>query len=584
MKTLFEKNIKFFYNRLPAYYTLITSIKKKNFLIKDSNIIDSNGGKIYPSSIEKDSRILASDPLNNRLWHKHYFFIEPVSWDENEFPHTGKAVNNLITQFKKASSYKQKDFLFQKNFLPATVILGLLSGRHLQILVENYDFHSLFIYEPNPEFFAISLYFVDYEKIYKKLEGRFFLWVNAKLDYFAVEKFFYERTVTSNFLQLTLKTYDHPLIHDAHAKFEQIRAAKTRGWGTFEDELKGVENHYENIQKRKLYKPPQKKPQLPVCVIANGKSLEKNFTFIKQNAESMILISVGTALKPLLAKNINPDFHIEQERIDILPEILKDSLPRFKGVFIGASVVNPAVFEMSKKSLIYIREGFSLNKELQLKGSSPIVGNAGLAFASTIGKEIYLCGMDLGFRLHGKKHASQSYYDDKNDTVRTGIKIEGNFSDDIYTDSLFLSSKRKMEHLIKTENLEVYNLSDGAYINNTTPLKFKTLPKINKKPLIEKVLNSACTIEKPQKPALKEILKLIDASLNRPVKDIKELTGIVDFLEDIFKSNINNPSFALLKGSLFHYLNYLYILSHKVEDIGFLKHRFSEFFPPFTDT
>ena len=56
--------------------------------------------------------------------------------------------------------YRHKTFT-QKDFLPTTVIFGLLGGKHLDLLVKKYEFQSLFVYEPNPEFFALSLYFVD---------------------------------------------------------------------------------------------------------------------------------------------------------------------------------------------------------------------------------------------------------------------------------------------------------------------------------------------------------------------------------------------------------------------------------------
>ena len=40
--------------------------------------------------------------------------------------------------------------------------------------------------------------------------------------------------------------------------------------------------------------------------------------------------------------------------------------------------------------------------------------------------------------------------------------------------------------MIKALNLTVYNLSDGAYIENSIPLKDKTLPTIEKNKLINK--------------------------------------------------------------------------------------------------
>ena len=167
-------------------------------------------------------------------------------------------------------------------------------------------------------------------------------------------------------------------------------------------EIKGIKNHIQNINKYNLLT-QKKKINAPFCIVANGKSLEKNIEFIKKNKDSLIIVSVGTAIKPLLKAGIESDFHIEQERIELLKEALKNILPNYNGYFLGANVVNPKVFEMAKNPLMYIREAFSLEDRFVLTGSSPIVGNAGFAFSANFTDEICLCGMDLGFRLNQKK-------------------------------------------------------------------------------------------------------------------------------------------------------------------------------------
>jgi hypothetical protein len=569
MEKLFKKNIKYLYYNLPHYYKLITSIKNRRFLIKDNNIFDTlTNSFIYLHSIEKDSKIFAANPINNDLYTKHFTFINPQKW-ENNFYITGKIVNKLIEKFYKLPH--TEGFYFDKNFLPTTIIYGLLAGKHIDFLVEKYEFQSLLIYEPNPEFFAISLYFINLEKIYNKLGERFFIQIGGELSEEIIQKFLNERIVTSSFLQLELATYNHPLITNAKNKFEEFRNIKLRGWGTYEDEMKGIKNHKKNINNYPLLK-YSKNLNIPFCIVANGKSLEKNINFIKKNKDSMIIISVGTTLKPLLKTGIESDFHIEQERIDVLIEVLKDILPNYNGIFIGANVVNPKIFKMTKKPFIYIREGFTLEHHFPrpLIFSSPIVGNTGISFASNFTKEIYLCGMDLGFRLGDRKHSKNSFYDDKNDIQTNGIKVKGNFSDDIYSDSLLLSSKLAIEKLIKIKNLKVYNLSDGAYINGSIPLKDKTLPKINKSKYIKEIL-SCFTNEKFKEkiPNIYPLLNAISSGLNHlNINDYKHLTGTIDFLEDLITAySKKNPStYSLLRGSLWHILLNFYILSHKLEN------------------
>ncbi len=566
---LFEKNINFLYDNLPHYYSLLTSIKEKRFLIKNNNIFDTHTNSfVYPNSIEKDSKILATNPINNNLYKKHFTFINPPKWDKN-FYITGKIINKLIEK-----SYKlphTDGFYFDKDFLPATIIYGMLAGKHIDMLIENYEFQSILIYEPNPEFFAISLYFVDLEKIYEKLGERFFIQIGGKLSPEIIHKFLNERIVTSSFMQLELTTYSHYLIDDAKKTFEEYEAAKVRGWGTYEDEMKGIKNHKQNINKFPLLE-KSIDLNIPFCIVANGKSLEKNINFIKKNQNSMIIISVGTALKPLMKAGIESDFHIEQERVDILVNALKDILPEYNGIFVGANVVNPKVFEMAKNPYMYIREGFTFEKfyPSPLIFSSPLVGNTGVSFAANFTNEIYLCGMDLGFRLGERKHSKNSFYDKDNDIQKEGIKIKGNFSEDIYTDSLLLSSKMAVEKLISLKKLKIYNLSDGAYIQNSIPLKNKTLPKIDKEKYKIKILNAFTNKNYAEKPP--EIHPLLNTISNAfktlNIKDYKHLTGVIDFIEDLTTAYRQKDScaYSLLRGSIWHILLHFYILSHKLEN------------------
>jgi hypothetical protein len=380
MQNLFKKNMIFFYKNIPHFYNLITSIKTRRYQILQNNLYDTKTNSfIYLHSINEDSLILSDNPVKNNLWEKDFFYLEPKKLNEKDFFITGQIINKLIDK-SKTLNYTS-DFYFEKNFLPATVILGILAGKHIELLAQQYNFQSLFIYEPEPEFFAISLYFIDYEKLYKKLKGKLFIFIKNRIDYFAIEKFYFERMITSSFARFTLTTYENEFILDAKNKFSEISLLKNRGWGTYEDEIKGIKNHLQNINKYLLlYK--TKKLNVPICIVANGKSLEKNIDFIKKNKNSMIIISVGTALKPLLKAGIESDFHIEQERIDILKDVLKDILQNYNGYFLGASVVNPSVFKMAKNPLMYIREAFTLEDNyFTLKYSSPIVGNTGIAFA-----------------------------------------------------------------------------------------------------------------------------------------------------------------------------------------------------------
>jgi len=140
MQKLFEKNIKFFYHNLPQYYELIIKAKK-TLTIKNDNLYTSNNTPIYPNSITEDSETFAMQPTHNPLWEKNFFVIKPKKWDKN-FYITGKIINSMINKAESLPSYSEDGFYFDKDFLPTTVIFGLLAGKHLDLLVDRYEFQS----------------------------------------------------------------------------------------------------------------------------------------------------------------------------------------------------------------------------------------------------------------------------------------------------------------------------------------------------------------------------------------------------------------------------------------------------------
>jgi biotin-(acetyl-CoA carboxylase) ligase len=122
--------------------------------------------------------------------------------------------------------------------------------------------------------------------------------------------------------------------------------------------------------------------------------------------------------------------------------------------------------------------------------------------------------------------------------------------------------------MIKMFNLKVYNLSDGAYINGSIPLKDKTLPKIDKEKIKKEIISSFEKIDlTPKKLNLLKIIKPTKALLKKPTNNLKELTGLIDFIDNALDitSKDYQREYHLLRGSISHILNNLYILSHKVK-------------------
>ena len=593
MVKLFAKNMNFFYRELPSLYKLIKGIKTRRFLIKDNNIFDTETENyFYPmengnSLMYQLNQLYANNPMKNKLWLKFFLMKNLPYYDENVLKITSNICNQIIETTKKSKNYTD-DYFYDKNFLYTTTIFGIGSGIHLQLLTEKYNFQSLFVYEPEPEFFAISCYFVDYKKIFQKLGDRFYLFVKGEIDNKVLKRFYDTRIVTSNFLRLEFVTYNSPKIENAKREFQLANISNKRGWGSFEDESIGFKNHLLNISGKNskdnyLYSDisiltKTEKYNFPICLVANGASLNNDIDWIKENKDKMIIVSVGTAIRPLLKNGIHSDFHIEIERMEYLVDILKPSLKEYKGYFVGASVINPQHFKIAKNPLMFIRDASSTTgiSNYYLKFCSPMVGNAGFSFASHFSDEIYMVGFDVGFKKGKRVHADGSFYDDKDDIEKDGYPVRGNFSNNIYSNDLLNLSRQNLEMTISIlKPKKVYNLSDGAFIWGTIPKRSSeiTLEKIDKEKWIKKIVSNFKKerIKRIDYSGFLELYKnkikeLLDS---KTPKNREELTEIIDLINDytLAFANYEPAVGTLMRGTIWHILNALYLSLHKT-DVG----------------
>jgi len=580
MNKLFSKNLTYFYNEIPEYYQLIKSIKTRKFKIINNNglnILDTTTNTyFYPVENNKHlmqevSELYANNPMKNDLWVKYFLTKDLYKYDEKILPLTSKIVNKIIDISKNSKKFTD-GYYYDKDFLYTTSIFGLGSGLHIKYLIEKYDFQSLFIYEPEPELFAISCYFVDWQKAFEKLGNNLYLFVKGNIDTKILKRFYDSKVVTSNFLRLEFTTYNSKKIENAKKEFYLANISNKRGWGSFEDESVGFKNHLQNINKNIKILTKTTKINAPICVIANGASLENNINWIKENQDNLILISVGTAIRPLLKAGIHSDFHIEIERMPMLVNILRPSLEKYKGYFIGATVIDSEHFKIAKKPLMFVRDASSTTgvSNFFLNFCSPMVGNTGFSFSCHFSDEIYMCGFDVGFLKNKKVHASGSYYDDKDDT-KEGYPVRGNFRDEVMSDDLLNLSRQNLEMTISLlKPKKIYNLSDGAFINGAMPKNSNEiqLTPINKEKFINEIIENfkIDTIKTLNYSGFLELYKdKIIELLDKKINNKKGLTEVIDLVNDYTLAFLRyEPAVGtLMKGSIWHILNTIYISLHK---------------------
>lgn len=595
----FQANVRFFEKELPHLAPLLKQKTTDYHLYIDSrglNIASKDGTLVYPvengrSTLISASKLLAANLPKNPVCRKILNQKGIVRYDEPTIPITSMIANNILDRFAQDDAFDNNTIFFgETGVLPTTSLLGIMSGLQLEYMRQEYPYiHMLFIYEPIPDFFHISCHFVDYRALFDHLNNdRLYLFVKGHLSLHAVKKFYAANMVTNNYLRFEISTYSDKRIEDAKAVFYNIQRQNTRGWGTLDDEMVGLKNRMLNVDPKNPKYPMLAKSVdagMPICIVGNGPSLNGLLPFIKANHDKMIIISAGTALKPLKGYGIEPDFQVEIERRDHVAGVLADA-PLGKTTLIAADVVDPTTLEASEESLLFIRSASTsttMNKPRKyLDYASPVVGNAALSLALELGSELLLCGVDVGFKEDGKQHASGSFYDKHKDTSDEMIPTRGNFSADIYTNSLFSLSREMYELAIASQKgVTVYNLSDGAFIHGTTPKRAEeiSLPAGDKHKAAA-LLKTAFTKEDLFNDFDTDYNTLLETYVGRffglmeskPVTTRRELFEVIDraYRETIRQNEEENVTGILLSGTLNHILNALFMASMHIqkEDIG----------------
>lgn len=496
----FQKNLVFFQsaNYLNLFEALQTPAKEYQLYIGEEgvNILSFKQNTFMYEVLEGKSTMLeihkncAYNPPINEKWNR--IFGDKPSFIDDTFSYTQILVNGVLDHTLKNGGIAE--YHLPSDFLPSLNLFGLGGGIFLQILIENYaTIHNFFIFEESLDLFRIACFFVDFSLLFNKTQnqaGYIFLESMIKKEY--IQNFFSTRKISTSLIRFELMLYQTPITQNARDIVFEIHSQTMRGWGTFEDEMCGIINKLSFPIKKMLIKP--KRVNAPICVVANGPSLDFLLPFIKKNKNKMIIFSCGTALKPLLNYGIKPDFQIEIERHNYLGDVLK-SAPLDDIPLIAASVLDENAKKIAKELYLFERDGSSaanLNApRFKVQFTAPLVGNAGAALACYLGSDVILCGLDCGYKKGLQKHAKNSYYGKEEIEIpKDAYPVTGNFSDDIFSDALFSLSKAALEEAFRSlKPFHILNLNDGAKINGALPTHHEEfeLKVIDKKAALKQI-------------------------------------------------------------------------------------------------
>ncbi len=437
----------------------------------------ATGQMVYPvsqgrSMLIQTARVLAQKPLES----PHYQTIATQSaltaQDSTQHPITAPAINTLLEALEPAHYHPGQLFMDSGLSLPPLVVYGLLSGLGLQLLLEEgFTPSGVLIIEPNCDFFLLSAYFIDYGALSRwGLE----LSIGETISQAQAAGFFAQSLISRSFVRLEQQNYEDGALQAAKQSVHAAAQSVLRGWGSAEDELIGVKNSQINRAAAHPMLATAQRVDMPICVVGSGPSLDALLPHLRTHHEKLILFSAGTALKPLRQAGITPDFQIEIERLDHVASVLR-AAPLDKIPLIAADLVHPSTLEAAQACYLFSRDYAAAahldGAHAPLLEANPLVGNAALALALCFSDEIYLAGLDVGFLPGGRRHATKSFYDDRDDEGHGGFEVAGNFGGVFHSSGLLNKSRLALERAIASApHAQVFNLSDGAAIRGASPL------------------------------------------------------------------------------------------------------------------
>ncbi|MDY6274764.1 MAG: 6-hydroxymethylpterin diphosphokinase MptE-like protein [Succinivibrionaceae bacterium] len=393
--------------------------------------------------------------------------------------------------------------------IPMCYMFGIGLGYQLGYLYEKIRVRNLYILEPNPDLLYASFYTFDWYTLLPYLSE------NGDHIYFYTGDFDQDRMMRDQIAFYSdfpgfvrtylpvLATYESKPILETYRRFVNDVGMLQDQSGFFDDYIFGLSGALASVERKVPFlrnlTERSKLRDLPCVVVGNGPSLDASVDFLRQVKDRAVIIACGTAVTALEGYGIKPHIYVAVERLKNVAESL-DNLkdPHFLDdvLLIGTEVLHPDTVAHFRHRVLMLKQNemflpLLMTSRTMKRGTlmeaayiNPLVSNMGTSAAVNLGfHDIYLVGIDCGARDESRTHSSKSYYyDDKgqmkkeySDNIlnRFSESVPGNFGGEVRSNYLFKSSVSYMGALFSEnrESIRVFNLSDGARIPGTEPLR-----------------------------------------------------------------------------------------------------------------
>jgi hypothetical protein len=378
-----------------------------------------------------------------------------------------------------------------RKYSGAVVFLGIFTGLHIMQYLSTTVVRDFFLIEPDPERFALSCYFLDYEFLEQHFGG-LMLHVGPDMPQSPVDILTGRSRITSSVWVRLLPAYPDGRFDEVINRVSLRWRALSEIFVPFDREVKNLQNGAQNIivKRRLLHRPPKLSPGAVVAVVASGPSLNLDMGWLRDNQSRLIIMASISSVRVLKENGIRVDFQctldteIDGPLLDRLQldydiplvayyKLDPDICRRFNRVYLLA--------EANKANVVRFKR--------PLDNTHPTTGNLTTAFAAWCKPaRLIFFGLDMGYRDPKRSHAEGGWHDedegaghDEETGGRDHIPVEGNFAEtrgEIVTMAYYNNARFGVEAVLVGLNYEgciVQNCSDGAKIAGAEPMRSKEL-------------------------------------------------------------------------------------------------------------
>ncbi|WP_283710326.1 motility associated factor glycosyltransferase family protein [Pseudoalteromonas prydzensis] len=623
LEKMFQSNMQAFEHTYPDIYNAFLNYQLTRFELH----MDDGNVNIYDT--EKKISLYKQDVYQDS-YVQYLGFQEKPSVLSNKFSVREKLTDDFIhSQFLnelavtlKAQNEQKKNNRLPK-VMPSLMLMGVGSGYHIYSLLKDHIVKKLYIYEPHSDLLYLSLFLTDWTTIFEQLNSN-----NTEL-HFSIGEFDSElgvsKEVESVFQKFgrffsgysfLYKHYHDDYLDRVTKQLSVQFVGNILGLGFYDDAILSIENFSKNFDV------PFLRPDsldglkdVPVYLIANGPSLDKDIQWLMEHQGNAIIISCGTALSALYKYGLKPDFHCEMERCQVTHDVLASFYDKefFSGItLLALNTVLPSVFAMFENKVQGVKWGeassklFAQGLGLQEKPAllvycNPTVSNCALAFCEKIGfTDITLFGVDMGYKSEQHHSKNSVYYQGDQDSGlykhKAKYKLKGNFDADTFveTDEIFKYSHSVLERtLAQNPHLNVKNCSDGAYVEGAEPIQTDSLVSTrieNKAELVSHITDKIKSSETYTNDAFAAIhndvplfLDLCNLFIEQLSNQRASIDAVLEVLDEQLRrlSSFHNTTISyfdeLLRGTILHTHSMLVnsLLSHEQEEQALENYRHS---------